>query len=76
MSQIEEVCTNIYHQLYSVSQIYYPINKVSVASQVQHLLLIFLWEEKKKSFTLFIEFVAEILISLQEHTCKSPQTGL
>lgn len=75
MSQIEEVHTNIYHQLYSVSQIYYPIYTVSVASQVQHLLLIFLWEEKK-SFTLFIEFVAEILISLQEHTCKSPQTGL
>lgn len=48
MSQIEEVCTNIYHQLYSVSQIYYPINTVSVASQVQHLLLIFPWEEKKK----------------------------
>lgn len=76
MSQIEEVCTNIYHQLYSVSQIYYPIYTVSVASQVQHLLLIFFWKEKKKSFTLFIEFVAEILISLQEQTCKSPQTGL
>lgn len=50
MSQIEEVCTNIYHQLYSVSQIYYAINTVSAASQVQHLLLIFLWEEKKKKF--------------------------
>lgn len=29
---------------------YYPIYAVSVASQVQHLLLIFLWEEKKKFY--------------------------
>lgn len=79
-------CTHLPHQSHSDLQNKFPAYAAAEhvyslrATQVQHRLLIFLWEakrkgEKKKSFTLFIEFVAEISVSLQEHTCKSPQTG-